>query len=100
MENLVNAHPPTLSYGVLGCTMYQNQSSIICCVSNNDNEFKDFGIIENSLVFVQKKLLFKEGALNVFKIRKNTNTAYKLSRVMLDGEYVGRALMSINKYEK
>lgn len=100
MENLVKAHPPTFSYGVLGCSMYQNSSSIICCVANNDNEFTDCGIIDNSLVFVQKKLPFKEGALNVFKVRKNTGVAYKLSRVMVDSEYVGRALMSINQYEK
>ena len=100
MENLAKAHPPTLSYGVLGCSMYQNSSSIIFCVANNNNEFTDYGIIDNSLVFVQKKLPFKEGALNVFKARKNTGVAYKLSRVMVDNEYVGRALMSINQYEK
>ena len=100
MENLAKAHPPTFSYGVLGCSMYQNSSSIICCVANNDNEFTDYGIIDNSLVFVQKKLPFKEGALNVFKESKNTGVAYKLSRVMIDSEYVGRALMSIKKKKK
>ena len=37
MESIINAHPPTFSYGVLGCSMYQNASSIICCIANGDN---------------------------------------------------------------
>ena len=100
MENLVTAHPPTFSYGVLGCSMYQNSSSIICCIANNDNNFSDYGIVENSLVFIQKKLPFKEGALNVFKTNNSVDTSFKLSKEMMDGEYVGRTLMSINQYEK
>ena len=80
--------------------MYQNASSIICCVANGDNNFTDYGIVENSLVFVQKKLPFKEGALNVFKIHNNSDTAFKLSRVMVDGEYIGRSLMAINQFEQ
>lgn len=65
MESIINAHPPTFSYGVLGCSMYQNASSIICCIANGDNNFADCGIVENSIVFVQKKLPFKEGVYSV-----------------------------------
>ena len=100
MESIINAHPPTFSYGVLGCSMYQNASSIICCIANGDNNFADCGIVENSIVFVQKKLPFKECALNVFKINDNSDTQFKLSRVMVDGEYIGRSLMAINQFEQ
>lgn len=100
MKSFINVHPPTLSYGVLGCSMYQNASSIICCVANGDNNFTDYGIVDNSIIFVQKKLPFKEGALNVFKTDDNGDTPFKLSRVMVDGEYIGRSLMAINQFEQ
>ena len=74
--------------------------SINCCIANGDNNFADCGIVENSIVFVQKKLPFKEGALNVFKINDNSDTQFKLSRVMVDGEYIGRSLMAINQFEQ
>ena len=33
MNGLLQAHPPTISYGVIGCSMYENENSILCCVA-------------------------------------------------------------------
>lgn len=94
MNGLLQAHPPTISYGVIGCSMYENESSILCCVAKDDWGFGDVGVIDDSIVFVQRKLAFKEGALNVFNVGDSENKVYKMSRHKISGKYVGRALMT------
>lgn len=73
MNGLLQAHPPTISYGVIGCSMYENENSILCCVAKDDWGFGDVGVIDDSIVFVQRKLAFKEGALNVFNVGDSEN---------------------------
>ena len=99
MNSLLQAHPPTISYGVIGCAMYENENSILCCVAKDDWGFGDIGVLNDSIVFVQRKLTFKEGALNVFNVGDNENKVYKMSRRKIPGKYVGRALMAVNQYE-
>ena len=55
MNGLLQAHPPTISYGVIGCSMYENENSILCCVAKDDWGFGDVGVIDDSIVFVQRK---------------------------------------------
>ena len=54
---------------------------------------------DDSIVFVQRKLAFKEGALNVFNVGDSENKVYKMSRHKISGKYVGRALMTVNQFE-
>lgn len=79
--------------------MYENESSILCCVAKDDWGFGDVGVIDDSIVFVQRKLAFKEGALNVFNVGDSENKVYKMSRHKISGKYVGRALMTVNQFE-
>ena len=79
--------------------MYENENSILCCVAKDDWGFGDIGVLNDSIVFVQRKLTFKEGALNVFNVGDNENKVYKMSRRKIPGKYVGRALMAVNQYE-
>ena len=99
MNDFLQAHPPTISYGVIGCSMYDNENSILCCVAKDDWGFGDIGVFDDSIVFIQRKLAFKEGALNVFNIGNSTNKVYKISRCRIPGDYVGRVLMAVNQYE-
>lgn len=99
MRSLVDVHPPTISYGVVGCSMYENESSIICCTAMDDENFNDMGIVDKSILFIQKMLPFKKGALNVFKTSDIEGAQFKLSKEIIDGEYIGRTLMVVNQYE-
>ena len=71
----------------------------IRCVAKDDWGFGDVGVIDDSIVFVQRKLAFKEGALNVFNVGDSENKVYKMSRHKISGKYVGRALMTVNQFE-
>ena len=64
--------------------------------ANGDNNFLDAGIVENSLVFINTKLKFIEGGLNIFKLSEDK---YKISRKEIKGEYFGRVFMTINTYD-
>ena len=90
MNGLLQAHPPTISYGVIGCSMYENESSILCCVAKDDWGFGDVGVIDDSIVFVQRKLA---------NVGDSENKVYKMSRHKISGKYVGRVLMTVNQFE-
>ena len=91
---LLEIHPPRVSRGVVGCE-YENSRSIVCLLASSNKRFKKKGIIKDSILFVQPKLPFEEGKLNVFK----KEDSFFVSDVMENNEYIGRTVMVVNQYD-
>ena len=93
-------HQPQISRDVIGLGGFglRNRDSIFCLIANGDNNYENEGIVNNSLLFVDKDAEYREGSLNVF--RQNDETyPFKLSRTLLPGsEYVGRVFLTLNHY--
>ena len=94
LNTLMEIHPPKISRGVVGCE-YENSRSIVCLLASSNKRFKKKGIIKDSILFVQPKLPFEEGKLNVFK----KEDSFFVSDVMEDDEYIGRTVMVVNQYD-
>lgn len=93
---LFEKHCPSYNNGTLGCDGFSNTDAIFCLAANGDNNFLNFGIVENSILFIDKSKEFKEDDLNVYLLKDDT---YKLSRTKLDEEYHGRIIMAVNIYD-
>lgn len=94
VNDLLEIHPPRVSRGVVGCE-YENSRSIVCLLASSNKRFKKKGIIKDSILFVQPKLPFEEGKLNVFK----KEDSFFVSDVMENNEYIGRTVMVVNQYD-
>lgn len=93
-------HPLFFSHGVLGFQGYPG-TDLFCVPANGGNNFLSYGIVENTLLIVDRKKPFLKTALNVFQIdQMSYGTAQlKLSSVWLaDASYVGRVILSANLY--
>ncbi len=93
-------HPPKMVRDVIGIGGYDRvrRTSVVCMHANNDNNFVEEGIVQNSVVFVDTSAEFTEGCLNVFKT--DGVIPFKLSRTIIpEMEYVGRIILTINQYE-
>lgn len=95
-ENLFEKHPPRIVYDTIGFPNYDNLSSIICLCAVDKKNFNDYGIVDNSILFVQRALEFEEGKLNVFK--SDGKEAFMLSKEKEALEYIGRVVFSANLY--
>ena len=93
---LFEKHCPSYNNGTLGCDGFTNTDSIFCLAANGDNNFLNFGIIENSILFVDKSKSFFDGGLNVYQLQDGT---FKLSRTELNEEYKGRIIMATNIFD-
>ena len=90
------SNAPIVTRGVLGCKGYFS-NEIICFIANGDNNFINDGIVENSLVFVDREIPYKKGKVSVFQ---QPDSSYKLSKAKVrKAEYIGQVVMVINQYE-
>ena len=95
--HISSAHTPSVSGDVLGCDGFNESAAIFCLAVNGDNNFLNYGIIENTMLFVDKSKVFMDNKLNVFE---QTNGIFQLSRSSLPGNnYVGRIVAAMNIYE-
>lgn len=91
-----DTHPPQKIRSLLGCSGYSTES-IVCLIANGDNNFMDYGIVENSLLFVDINKPFRKNSLNVYK---GMDEGYELSKDRTENkEYIGRVIMVTNQYE-
>ena len=89
-------HPPQKLRGFLGCCGY-GSTDLICLVTNGDNNFVKEGIVENSLLFIDKNKEYEGNKLNVYQF---PDEQYKLSRALIErADYVGRVILVANQYE-
>lgn len=98
--NNYEQHPLVFSHGVLGFQSFPG-TDLFCVPANGDNNFLSYGIVENTLLIVDRKKLFWETALNIFQTAQMSHGAaqLKLSSVWLaDASYVGRVILSANLY--
>ena len=94
MDNsILEKHSPCISSTIFGVDGFDYKESIFCIMTNGDSNFFYFGIVEDSILFVDPDIEFDEGMINVYLTDDET---YKLSRTALDCEYKGRVIMSIN----
>lgn len=90
------SHPPQKLRGLLGCCGYSS-GDLICLIANGDNNFVQEGIVENSLLFIDKNKEYESDRLNVYQF---PNEQYKLSRTNVDrADYIGRVILVANQYE-
>ena len=94
MDNsILEKHSPCISSTIFGVDGFDYKESIFCIMTNGDSNFFYFGIVEDSILFVDPDIEFDEGMINVYLTDDET---YKLSRTALDCEYKGRVIMSMN----
>ena len=98
--NNYEQHPLVFLHGVLGFQGYP-ETDLFCVPVNGDNNFLSYGIVENSLLIVNRKGPFAPTALNVFQKGQTSHgeAQLKLSPVWLtDASYMGRIILSANLY--
>lgn len=89
-------HPPQKLRGFLGCCGY-GSTDLICLIANGDNNFVQDGIVENSLLFIDKNKSYEKNGLNVYKL---PDEQYKLSKTNIEkADYIGRVILVTNQYE-
>ena len=94
MDNsILEKHSPCISSTIFGVDGFEYKESIFCIMTKGDRNFFYFGIVEDSILFVDPDIEFDEGMINVYLKSDGT---YKLSRTALDYEYKGRVIMSMN----
>ena len=89
-------HQPKKSKDLLGCCGYSSDD-LFCLIANGDNNFVQEGIVENSLLFIDKNKDYDSNSLNVYML---SDEQYKLSRTNIEkADYIGRVVMVTNQYE-
>ena len=74
-----------------------NKVNKITFTANGDNNFVQDGIVENSLLFIDKSKNYEKNGLNVYKL---PDEQYKLSKTNIEkADYIGRVIMVTNQYE-
>lgn len=89
-------HYPSHNNGILGCDGFSDTDTIFCLVANGDNNFLNFGIVNDTILFVDKSKEFKEDSINVYILKDNT---FKLSRTRLAEIFQGRIVMTVNIHD-
>lgn len=86
--------------GILGFMGY-DPDDLACAYANGDNNFLRFGIVEHTLLVIDRSLPYEEGKINVFETDKVIDGEHqlKLSLTRL-GEFpcVGQIVMAVNQY--
>lgn len=100
IKEIVDSHKITFYKGVIGCADFNLATpEILLLKCSVVEQFKDEGIVEESLLVCQKTIEHKENALNVY-YREDALPQYKLSREPIENwKLVGLVLFSINFYE-
>ena len=102
MINLKEEHKALVfENGILGFYRNADVDGLFCVIANGDNNYLKFGIVENSLLVVDKNQAFEQDKLNVFQTNKivNGEKQLKISFSQLDGfPYVGQIVMTVNQY--
>lgn len=98
-KDLLEKHIPYRHYGILGCDGYDNVDTVICMTASADNNFRQEGIVEGSLLFIDTAGAYEKGRLNVFRYHTERSPQYKLSRRKIPkGTFVGKVVMAVNQY--
>lgn len=99
VRQMYKEHPLVLERGVLGFQGY-NSEKLFCVFANGDNNFTEYGIVENTLLIVDPDQPFEDGQINVFRTDKKVKGSkqLKLSLADLDYPYVGRVILSASHY--
>ena len=102
MINLKKEHMALVfENGILGFYRDTDADSLFCVIANGDNNYLKFGIVENSLLVIDKNQPFEKDKLNVFQTNKivNGEKQLKISFSQLDSfPYVGQIVMTANQY--
>ncbi len=95
VKNLTEIHPCSRFGNTIGC-VYENANDFFALKANGDNNFLDYGIAENSILFVKPCKDVPKEALRVYKTNKEE---YKLTLTDIDDcTLVGMVVMSISQY--
>jgi len=93
-------HQPVSEKDVLGFDGY-NIQDVFCVRANGDGNFLEYGIAENSILFVDKSMPFQDGKLSLFLTgsSETQKEPYKVSNKKIKGaEHLGRIVMSVNQF--
>ena len=72
-----------------------DDNNLCCLIADGSGNFLNSGITEGTLIYIDRSLPFEKGEINVFRI----NGTYILSELNVsNGKFVGRAVMSVNRY--
>ena len=84
---------------VIGIFDVLENRDLCCLIANDDNNFLKEGIVEGSLLFVDRNEKYIDGSLNVFKYNDTREPQYKLSRTKVrDASYIGKVMITMNQY--
>ena len=90
---------PSFRDGVIGFDGF-NGGDIVCAIANGDNNFIKNGIVEGSLILIDKALPFRRGKLNIFRTdgENGESVGFRISTTKLEKfPYYGRIIMSVNQ---
>lgn len=86
---------------VIGIFDVLENRDLCCLIANDDNNFLKEGIVEGSLLFVDRNEKYIDGSLNVFKYNDTREPQYKLSRTKVrDASYIGKVMITMNQYNQ
>lgn len=96
---LLEKHTPGKQFDIIGCSGYSNMNNIVCLTASADNNFIEEGIVQGTLLFVDKDSTYEKGKLNVFRYKRDRSPQYKLSRTKIPkGSFIGTVFMAVNQY--
>ena len=96
---LLEKHTPGKQFDIIGCSGYSNMNNIVCLTASADNNFIEEGIVQGTLLFVDKDSTYEKGKLNVFRYKRDRSPQYKLSRTKIpNGSFIGTVFMAVNQY--
>ena len=99
---LSEKHLPCIQKDVLGCNGHIGKDDYFCLIATKEDgsdgtRYINDGIVENSILYVNKKVPFENDRLNVF-IDPDGNFELSTKR-KTDKTYFGRVIMTINQYD-
>lgn len=99
---LSERHSPYIQKDVLGCNGFNRKDDYFCLIATKEDgsdgtRYINDGIVENSILYVNKKVPFENDRLNVF-IDPDGNFELSTKR-KTDKTYFGRVIMTINQYD-
>lgn len=94
---LLEKHSPCITGSILGCEGFEYKNSIFSIMIDGENNFINFGIVEDTIMFVDSDKKFADGEINVYCLNDGT---YTLSRSKMSADFKGRVIMSVNIYNE
>ena len=93
---ILEKHSPCITGNILGCEGFEYKDSIFRIMINGDNNFINYGITEDTIVFADRDKEFIDGGINVYRLNDGS---YTLSRSKKKADFKGRVIMSVNIYD-